>query len=191
MWQHHSDQLLRIIIGRKQAQSMEPYDFLVWSIFSIDVYALLSTTGSGTFAQALLGKNMLPTPERHVSPIALGLPHTIPPDEQLYFPELQQLNQQVLLLAAQIGQMARSFRSEAHRKFSDPTQSALETAYFLNCRMRVQALHKMVENTRQSWRVQFPNYWIWLNTLGSLPPRVFAWVQHVCGLSPRSAKSAN
>lgn len=181
MWQHHSDQLLRIIVGRKEAQSVEPYDFLVWSIFSIDVYALLSATGSGTFAQALLGKNMVPTPERHVSHIALNHPQEISLGEQPYFPEIQKLNQQVLLLAAQIGQMAQNFRSEAQRIFSDPTQISPETAYFLNCRMRVQALQEMVGNTWQSWRVRFPNYWIWLNTPESLPPRVFALVQHVCG----------
>ena len=58
MWQHHSDQLLRIIIHRRQEYGIEAHDFIVWNICSIDIYALLSASGTGAFVESLLRQNM-------------------------------------------------------------------------------------------------------------------------------------
>ncbi|KAF4633729.1 hypothetical protein G7Y89_g4387 [Cudoniella acicularis] len=53
MWQHHSNQLLRIVTLRRQAYGREPFGFIVWTIFRIDIYALLSMAATGVFAQVL------------------------------------------------------------------------------------------------------------------------------------------
>ncbi len=64
MWQHHCDQLLRIITFRRQVHFVDHYDFITWIVYCIDVYALLSASGTGTFVEAVLQQNILPSPER-------------------------------------------------------------------------------------------------------------------------------
>jgi hypothetical protein len=89
-------------------------------ICRIDVYALLSANGTGMFVEALLKQNMLPPPERCL-PTFPGQTDAFFPEERAYFPALIKLNQEVLLLALQVGQIARDLRSET-------TQRLLETS---------------------------------------------------------------
>lgn len=64
MWQHHCDQLLRIITLRRQVHRVDHYDFITWMVYCIDVYALLSASGTGTFVEVALQQNILPSSER-------------------------------------------------------------------------------------------------------------------------------
>ncbi|KAE9381423.1 hypothetical protein N431DRAFT_321494 [Stipitochalara longipes BDJ] len=177
MWQHHSNQLLRIITLRRQSQNTEPYDFIVWMICRIDVYALLCANGTGRFVDVLLKQNMLPSPERCLPPTFQHHLDTFPPSERPYFPALIRLNQEVVLLALQVGQLARELRAEVkQRDFGDPAKIIPESAVFMSRRTRIQALHNLMHRSQDSWRTQFPNYWTWLNGYEPLPERVYASV---------------
>jgi hypothetical protein len=92
-------------------------------ICRIDVYALLSANGNGMFVGGLVKQNMLPSPEKFLPP-ALETPlDTFLPEEQPYFRGVMKLDQEVLLLALQVGQIARDLRAEAtQRLFGGPTR---------------------------------------------------------------------
>lgn len=87
--------------------SAEPYDFVVWAVFSIDIYALLSTNGSGNFAEML--RDSLPLPEACFSPSIPGS-HLPTQNAGFYFPAAMKLNQEVHILALQVGQLTRDLR---------------------------------------------------------------------------------
>jgi len=175
-----SDQLLRIVTLRRQAHRVETYDFLVWLVCRIDIYALLSASGTGSFVEVLLEENMLPTPERTLPPISRGQASVLYPEEQPFFPALSELNQEVLLVALQVGQLARDLRAEEKsRQYGNQAQIIPEPAFFMNRRTRIQNLHRMLEHSRASWKARFPEYWTWLGRLEALPHRVFAWLQQV------------
>jgi hypothetical protein len=160
---------------------VETYDFLVWLVCRIDIYALLSASGNGIFVEILLKDNMLPAPERTLPPITLGQESILYPEEQPFFPALHKLNQEVLLVALRVGQLARDLRAEAKlRQYENQSQLIPESLFIMNRRTRIQELHLSLENSRASWGIRFPEYWTWLGSLQSLPHRVLAWVQHVC-----------
>jgi hypothetical protein len=191
MLQHHSDQLVRIISLRKQLQPVEPYDFIVWGIYCIDVYALLSTTGTGSFIDVFLKQKIVPALERTLIPMGFNQSQIIRTEEQPYFAAIIQLNQQVLFLAARVGQLAQNLRSEKQTMPDYPGFTKSEEGYLLNCRDRIQELRQMINSTRQGWRIQFPEYWTWLSSREYLPPRVIAGVEHVFISPPLSILCAN
>lgn len=94
-----------------------------------------------------------------------------------YFPALGQLIGEILQLASNIGQTARNLRARAP---SVSLGQDSHVVYLTECRSEVAELQQLVESTRSSLKDRFPDYSNWLNTIESLPPRIFAWVQHVC-----------
>jgi hypothetical protein len=178
MWGHHIDQLLKIITLRRHAYGAETYDFIVWTICAIDIYALLSVSGTGTFVELLLKQNMMPMPERCLTPLPHGQSLVIYPEEQSFFPAVLKLNQEVILLALRVGQEAAKLRAEAaQRRYGSEHQSVSGEMFIMNRRARIQELHRLMEHSRDAWRSQYPTYWTWLSQ--SRLPRVFAWITHV------------
>jgi hypothetical protein len=169
MWQQHCNHLMRIFSLRRQAHGTEAYGFLLWTIFTIDIYALLSTGGTAIFAETVK-QNMLPSPED-----CLPSPIFIHPDEQLYFPAMAKLNQEVVLLALQVGQLARTLRAETRQNFSHQSQQILANRR----QLRIQELHHLMRVSQTAWRSQWPDYKTMFS--GPVPPpqRVFAWTMHV------------
>jgi hypothetical protein len=149
-------------------------------ICQVDIYALLCSNGSGTFIEALLKHNLLPAPENCLPPVSPNHSAAVSPEERPYFPALIRLNQEVLLLALQVGQMARVLRAEAtQRRWGDPAQMTPEVMFTATQRTRIQNLHHLMEHSRDKWRTQFPGYGTWLNDPSRLPRRVFAMATHV------------
>ncbi|PKX95730.1 uncharacterized protein P174DRAFT_459233 [Aspergillus novofumigatus IBT 16806] len=61
LWSHHISRLLHISALRRSAFGTEPYPHIVWWICSVDLYALLSGAGTGTFVQeAMENPDLLP-----------------------------------------------------------------------------------------------------------------------------------
>jgi hypothetical protein len=149
-------------------------------ICCIDVYALLSGKGTGVFLEVLLEQNMLPSPERCLSPTFQTQLSTFLPDEDPYFPAVIKLNQEVLLLALQVGQLALSLRAEmGERLFGDPTQIVPESTFIASRRTRIRTLHHLMQHSQDHWRKQVPDYWTYMNGAEHLPLRVLAWIAHV------------
>ncbi|KAH7417033.1 fungal-specific transcription factor domain-containing protein [Cadophora sp. MPI-SDFR-AT-0126] len=178
MWQHHCDQLLRIISMRRQAQSVDHFDFIIWMIYCIDVYALLSASGTGMFVEVVLKQNMLPLPERCLLPERTGQPQVIQPEEQAYFPGVITINQEIVLIALQVGRLGRTLRAEARQRHFGESSHLLDNNYNMERYNQVQVLHQVLRDSRLKWSSQFPDYWTWLRTPEHLPPRVFEWVEH-------------
>lgn len=166
---------------RRQPHQLEAYDFLIWLVCRIDIYALLSASGTGIFVEVLLKENMLPAPERTLPPISLGQDVALYPDEQPFSPQLLRLNQEVMLVALRVGQLARDLRAEAKiRQLEGQNKSVPEAVFVMNRQTRIQNLHRALEQSQASWKARFPGYWTWLESSEPLPHRVFSWVQHVC-----------
>jgi hypothetical protein len=166
--------------GRNGYSSSADFFPQVWMICRIDVYALLCANGKGRFIEGLLKQNMLPSPERCLPPTSESHLEGFPPEEQPYFPALIGLNQEVLLLALQVGQLARDLRVEAKQKLSeDAAQIVSDSTGLMSWRTRIEALHNLVHSCQDSWRTHFPSYWTWSNDYESLPERVFASVANV------------
>ncbi|KAG0650954.1 hypothetical protein D0Z07_2692 [Hyphodiscus hymeniophilus] len=173
MWQHHSDQLKRIIALRRQAYGIETYDFIVWTICSIDVYALLSSNGTGAFVDSLLMQNMIPPPDKCVPQLSHGqspVPYT---EDQPFLTAILDLNQQVMMLAFEVGKVARDLRKEDQRQ----KQSAPDPGFQVHRRARLQHLHRHMEHSQDTWRSRFPVFGTPFSD--SHPPRVFACINHV------------
>jgi len=178
MWQHHCDQLLRIISMRRQAQSVDHFDFIIWMIYCIDVYALLSASGTGMFVEVVLKQNMLPLPERCLLPDREGQPQVIYPEERAYFPGIISINQEIVLIALQAGRLGRALRAEANQRHFGGASHIHDDNYHMERYNRIQSLHQGLRDLRIKWISQFPHYWTWLRAPENLPPRVFEWVEH-------------
>lgn len=184
-----SDQLLKIVTLRRQAHGVETYDFLIWLICRMDIYALLSATGTGIFVEVLLKENILPAPERSLPPISLDQESVVYPQEQQFFPTLQKVGQEVFLIALHVGQLGRDLRMEARsRQFESQNLTVPNSLLTMNMQTRVQDLHRALEHSRATSQNRFPEYEEWHGKLASLPHRAFAWIQHVC-FSSQSCKS--
>ena len=167
---------------------MKTYDFLVWQVCSIDIHALLSGSGTGNFVEMLVKENLIPEPERILPPLSQGQESVIYPEEEPFFSTLHKLNQEIFLVALRVGQLARDLRDEAKsRQYENQNLLIPESTFFMDRRSRLQNLYRTLEHSQASWRIRFPEYWTWLGSLESLPPRAFAWVQHVCSSSPFKA----
>ena len=179
IWQHHIDQLLRIITLRQHAYGVEKYGFIVWTICSIDIYALLSISGTGALTEILVKQNMVPGPEDCLPSASAGLPPVVYIEEQNFFPAILKLNQEVTLLGLQVGQLARSLRGEAIQKqYGSGNQTVSEEMFLMDRKTRIQNLHRLMQHFETSWQSQHHDYWTWLSE--SQPPRVFARLTHVC-----------
>jgi hypothetical protein len=140
----------------------------------INIYALLSASGTGVFVEVLQKDNMLPSPEKSLPPISLDQRSTFYPEEEPFFPTLQKLSRETFLVALRVGQLGRDFRTEARSR-----QYETDPLFILHRQTHVQNLHRALDHSQASWRIRFPEYWTWLGNLDSLPQRVFTWVQQV------------
>jgi len=179
MWQHHIDQLLRIITLRRQTYGTEKYDFIVWKICCIDIYALLSVSGGGTFIEALLKQNVLPVPERTIPPLEFGRPVALYHlEEQPFFPDLLIINQEVLLLALHVGQIAHEFRAEATRGQFEATDEMGPKSSTVHQLTRIQNIHRLLRDSKAAWHTRYPASSTWLGGPDHPPLRVYAWAKH-------------
>ncbi|KAM0182690.1 hypothetical protein ACHAPF_000936 [Botrytis cinerea] len=110
MWEHHSSQIIRILQLRQQVRGKEPYGFIIVYIFYVDLYALLTTTGTGSFSKTVIEQNMLPAPEDALTNRLLNM--TFIPKESLQMPDLLRMNRELALIALEMARMGRRFRSE-------------------------------------------------------------------------------
>jgi hypothetical protein len=178
MWEHHLNQLLRIVTLRRQTNGDEPYAFLVWQVYCIDIHALLSCSGSASFVEGVSKRNMVPQPEKVLAMWSPGTPFH--PSEEPYFPALIKVNQEAFSIALQVGQLARVLRQEANqRALGISTHHSSESVFLFNRRTRIQALIQLTLHARDSCDEELPDYQKWVHESDSLPPRVFASILHV------------
>lgn len=176
---------------RRQAYSVDPFDFIIWIIYCVDIYALLSTSGTGMFVEVVLKQNMLPLPERCLLPERAGQPQVIYPEEQAYFPALISINQEIVLIALQVGRLGRALRAEANQTQIEGPAYVLDDTSRMERYHRIQGLRRLILDSRMKWRSQFADYWTWLRSPENAPPRVFEWIEHVGGIVPQARDLAD
>jgi hypothetical protein len=179
MWQHHINQLLRILSLRRQAYGAEPFEFIPWTVYPIDVYALLTLSGTGNFAEALMSQNMLPSPDS--PPLTPGQHQAFYPEREKYFSAIVKVNQEVLALAIQVGQLARTLREEtAQREHGNCREVVPDSVYLMARRTRVETLQRLLLHSPDKWRTEYPGF----GNIESPGYREFAWIQHVSFVLP-------
>jgi hypothetical protein len=152
-------------------------------ICCIDVYALLSSSGTGAFTKDLLKNNMFPTPERSLTPLSLDQHPVFYPEEESFFPGILKLNHEVLLVALKVGQLARDLREEtSQRMFKIGESLTSDPAYLINRWTRINNLRRFMQSSQNKWRSDLPGYGTWFDGSEPLPRRVFSWAMHVCTL---------
>lgn len=178
MWEHHLHQLLRIVTLRRQTNGDEPYEFLVWQVYCIDIHALLSCSGSASFVEGVSKRNMVPPPEKVLAMWSPGTPFH--PSEEPYFPALIRVNQEAFSIALQVGQLARTLREEAtQRALGTSTHQPSESVFHFNRRTRIQALIQLTQQARDACNEELPDCREWAHESDRLPQRVFASIVHV------------
>lgn len=187
MWQGHSHQLSRIITIRWQTNGTEKHPFIVWIIWMtciVDTYALLSSSGTGSFFENVLKLDILPPPKDTLAPLTPGQISIFFPEEASHFPDLLELNQKIIIVSHRIGLVARDLRLETkQRRQADPNQVISEHLYIQLRQKRLQKVENYLRTERESWRQRFPDYQKWLK-IGEwennffLAPRVLAVCEH-------------
>ena len=175
MWQCHCDQLLRIVSMRRQACGADHFDFVIWMIFCIDVYALLSASGTGMFAEVVSKQNMLPLPERCLLPETAEQHLVEFPEEQAHFSRIITITQEIFSIALQVGRLAKALRTEVSQERFEGS----DDKHKMERSTRIRNLRQQTFDRKMNWRFLFPDYQTWLQAPNNLPPRVLEWVEHV------------
>lgn len=179
MWQTHSAALLRIVARRRQVNQTEPHGFLVLVICLADTYALLSGSGDGAFVHFILEHNML-EPQDCLPPLAPGFAKHFFEEELPYFPGVLELNQQVILLATNVGRTAQDLRTEDdERRRVGATTVDNEYIYNAGKRSRACEIQALCYNLASKLEVIYPQYWPRQPAPKTLPFRVRGFCDHV------------
>ena len=92
--------------------SRERHPFLVWWLFTIDTYALLSGTSKGEVVHAMMVNDLVPPWNVYIHPVGPDGLSVIHPEERESLPLAARVNYEICLLAARLGQLARLCRTE-------------------------------------------------------------------------------
>ncbi|QSZ35304.1 hypothetical protein DSL72_008173 [Monilinia vaccinii-corymbosi] len=143
MWEHHSAQILRILQLRKQSLGEEPCDFITLWVTYIDMYALLTTTGTGSFSKAIIELNMLPAPEKFLGNNELNM--VFLPEAFRQMPLLLRITRELTLIALEMAHVGRKLRGKAR----DLSRSIIEVDLHQCKSMR--DIQTLLVNFRVAW----------------------------------------
>lgn len=179
MWQSHSRRLLQIIARRRQVNRIEPHGFLVLVICLVDTYAMLSGSGDGVFVDFIM-KNSILAPQNCLPPLAPGCSQTFFEEEIPYFPEVLELNQQVIILATKVGGAARDLRKQHYeRRRVGLAAISDELIYNASKQSRAREIQALCRTSASEWKVRYPKYWSMQPSPKIFPSRVRSFCDHV------------
>jgi hypothetical protein len=158
---------------RRQLFGSERYPFIIWLVCHIDLHAVFSGSGSGEFINTMLENDMMPPPSFHLYPLGLDGSSVIYTDEVDTLPAILQLNYDISILAARLGQLGRELRKEAVSQ-SFPNESVQKR---IDTKMRQRRIFELQEAFRQLW--QAPTIILIEQSANSLPARSLEIYQQV------------
>ncbi|THV54134.1 hypothetical protein BGAL_0033g00060 [Botrytis galanthina] len=168
MWEQHSDRILCILQLRQKAYGKEPHGFIIVYTSYIDMYALLTTTGTGSFSKTIIEQNMLPPPEDALQNRSLNMIFNSEALRQM--PDLLRMSRELTLIALNMAHTARKLKSEE----KDLSKPRLEVN-MSRCRS-MQDLHILLMRFRDTWsrflEKRTPEE-SWLRELAQLPSGPF------------------
>lgn len=160
LWSAHLEQLLRIIKLRHDIHGPERYSFIIWWMFVIDVHAVLTGGGNGSYAESLLNSNLLPetpNPVQRASPTTSFSPRV----KMEPAPSALEFHRKIYVQAAKLGFLARDLREEIVQHGRNP----LTEREILFRQQRTVRARDALELT---WNAQAPSF----STLGYANDRV-------------------
>ncbi|TGO35516.1 hypothetical protein BHYA_0155g00070 [Botrytis hyacinthi] len=179
MWEQHSDRILCILQLRQKAYGKEPHGFIIVYTSYIDMYALLTTTGTGSFSRTIIEQNMLPPPEDALQNRSLNMIFNSEALRQM--PDLLRMSRELTLIALKMAHTGRTLKSEE----KDLSKPRLEVN--MNRCRSMQDLHILLVKFRDTWsrflERRTPEE-SWLRELAQLPSGPFTCRTNVS--SPKS-----
>ncbi|KAF7929364.1 uncharacterized protein EAE98_005282 [Botrytis deweyae] len=173
MWEQHSDRILRILQLRQKAYGKEPHGFIIVFTSYIDMYALLTTTGTGSFSKAILKQDMLPPPEDALENRSLNM--IFVPEAIREMPDLLRMNRELTLIALEMARTGRSL------KFEEKDDSKPRIEVNMNRCRSMQDLYTRLMEFRDNWsgfvESKTPEE-SWLRELAQLPSGPFTCRTH-------------
>lgn len=151
-WSSHLAQLVHITKMRREIYGRDPYQFIIWWIFSLDATALLSGSGTGDFVDTMHGSNHLPTTTELLDGSVLVGTDPLQPDEVELVPLAIELYRQMTILAAKTGRLARRLRGAA----GWPGHGEPSTLVRADIVHRQQQVSELRASLKQTWRTQVP-----------------------------------
>ncbi|TGO79695.1 hypothetical protein BELL_0025g00080 [Botrytis elliptica] len=174
MWEQHSDRILRILQLRQKAYGKEPHGFIIVFTSYIDMYALLTTTGTGSFSKAILKQDMLPPPEDALENRSLNM--IFVPEAIREMPDLLRMNRELTLIALEMARAGRSL------KFEEKDDSKPRIEVNMNRCRSMQDLYTRLMEFRDNWsgfvESKTPEE-SWLRELAQLPSGPFTCRTHL------------
>ncbi|MCJ1471848.1 hypothetical protein MMC13_000489 [Lambiella insularis] len=174
-WTTHLAQLERLVHLRRNVYSIDPFPSIVWWICIVDIHALLSGIGKGTFVSSLMRRGQVPTPLEMLDGPGLAEPGVRAPEEASLMPSILEVHQTVSLLAARLGFLASSLR-ELARMQGPSEQAAVAQASHVRWQQQVQDLR---DSLKKAWTMPDSLALATSYRDGILPGRVQGLFEHV------------
>ncbi|TGO21251.1 hypothetical protein BPAE_0231g00110 [Botrytis paeoniae] len=170
MWEQHSDRILCILQLRQKIYGKEPHGFIIVYTSHIDMYALLTTTGTGSFSKTIIEQNMLPPPEDALGNRSLNM--IFIPEAVRQMPDLLRMNRELTLIALEMAQTGRKL------KFEEKGLSKPRLEVNMNRCRSMQDLHILLMKFSDTWsrflERKTPEE-SWLRELAQLPSGPFTF----------------
>ncbi|KAL4940809.1 hypothetical protein BDV06DRAFT_15216 [Aspergillus oleicola] len=99
LWSHHMSRLVQLTLLRQTVAERERYPIIIWLICHVDLFALMSGTGSGEYVRAAIENHLL---SEAVSPLNTG-PSMMQPGEYDVQPMIVRLYRECFYLASRLG----------------------------------------------------------------------------------------
>ncbi|KAF7878849.1 hypothetical protein EAF04_000052 [Stromatinia cepivora] len=174
MWELHPSQILRVLQLRKQPFGEEPHGFIIAWATSLDMYALLTTTSTGSFSKTIIEQNLLPPPEQALKNEKLNI--FFDPEALRQMPDLLRTNRELTRIAIKMAQMARELRIEARDLLKPRLEINMHQSNY------IRDAHTLLVGFHDTWRsiLEFTTpEKDWIGELAQLPDGVFTCRTHI------------
>lgn len=157
---------------RRVAFPAEPFPYIIWWICIIDIHALLSGNGKGTFVGSLMSSGQVPTLLEMGRGPSFAELDLRAPEEASLMPSSIECHQTISLLAARLGFLASGLRDTARTRSSSQQIAAVKASH-------VQQVQDLREILKQAWtKPVFEALGVHYQD-GTLPVRVRGLFEHV------------
>ncbi|MCJ1245111.1 hypothetical protein MMC30_002312 [Trapelia coarctata] len=151
LWPTYLANLDRIAQVRHDLYGAEPFPAVLWWVCIIDISALLSGCGAGSFIANMVSRGQVPTTAN-----LLGSPMRVERDapttaEARMMPAVLEFHRTISLLAAELGFLARELR-----QFGTQDLQELPRARIARIALWQQQVLAMRDKLKRAWRTQIP-----------------------------------
>jgi len=174
LWPTYLANLDRIAQVRLDVYGAEPFPAVVWWVCIIDIHALLSGSGEGSFIANMIGKGQVPTTADLLRTPELVESSARTTDEASMLPAVLDFHRSISLLAAELGFLAKDLRELSTQGLQE--QPRARVARIGLWQQQVLAIQDKLKRT---WRSQIPYALAADPRDQALPARIRGVFEHV------------